>query len=533
MTANETIKSKTTSTYRWLSDNRSLMWVLVISLLLKVGLVAIGKVINPDGALYIAAAQQYAVGNFSEALRLYPMPAFPLLIAMVHMVIPDWVAAARVITITAMVLSSVPVYAITARFFSRRAAFWAALFLAITPEANENALRVIRDPLFLLFALTSVYYIVKSIQQRHLGWVFAGFLFGCAALLFRVEGIVIIVMPGVFFLLISSIDKQLAMRRFALKSAALWLGIPMASGLVGALLLGPHLITQNRIDELVKEFVSIIRFSAFEKYHQIYAYFKEIHNSPPFSGFSHSLPATVRHWMPLVYLIGLIESLVKQLFVIFLVPLLLNFKLRSRSDLKLKTEKWFVLLLFTGYMLFLYYFLVTRDRMVGRLLFTPAVLLYPWIGQGFSLMLDSFQKVRFSRIAQVAVLIFFIAVPCIKSTRAVINSDRDAIDVGHYILKDQNLENKNIIFSDAIFCFYSEKVDGFFEIMNTAKIINELLEKERFSEIEALALAHQADVIVLNMNLKNNEKMPVFQKYSEYKRLNGRKYETIIYRVNP
>jgi hypothetical protein len=130
-------------------------------------------------------------------------------------------------------------------------------------------------------------------------------------------------------------------------------------------------------------------------------------------------------------------------------------------------------------------------------------------------------------------VIFFIVVPCIKSTRAVINSDRDAIDVGHYILKDQNLENKNIIFSDAIFCFYSEKVDGFFEIMNTAKIINELLEKERFSEIEALALAHQADVIVLNMNLKNNEKMPVFQKYSEYKRLNGRKYETIIYRVNP
>jgi hypothetical protein len=171
--------------------------------------------------------------------------------------------------------------------------------------------------------------------------------------------------------------------------------------------------------------------------------------------------------------------------------------------------------------------------MVGRLLFTPAVLLYPWIGQGFSLMLDCLEKVRFARIAQVAVLIFFIAVPCVKSTRAVINSDRDAIAVGHYILKDQNLKNKNILFSDAILCFYSEKMEGFFEIRNTAKIINDLLENERFSEIEALALAHRADVIVLNMNLKNNGEMPVFEKYSEYKRLNGRKYATIIYCANP
>ena len=461
------------------------------------------------------------------------MPAFPLLITIVHMVISDWMAAARVITITAMTLSSIPLYAITARFFSRRAAFWAAIFLAITPEANENALRVVRDPLFLFFALSSVYYIVKSIQLRHLGWVFTGFLFACGALLFRVEGIVIIVMPSVLFLLVATIDKQSVMRRFALKSVALWLGIPMASGLVGALLLGPHLLTQNRIDELVKEVGSIFRLSAFEKYRQIYAYFREIHNSPPFSGFSHSLPATVRHWMPLVYLIGLIESLVKQIFVIFLVPLLLNYKLRSRSVLKLTTEKWFVLLLFASYMLFLYYFLVTRDRMVGRLLFTPAVLLYPWIGQGFSLILDHLEKVRFSRTAQVAVLIFFIAVPCVKSTRAVINSDRDAIAVGHYILKDQNLENQNIIFSDAIFCFYSKKMEDFFEIRNTAKIINELFENERFSEIEALALTHRADVIVLNVNLKNNVEMPVFQKYSEYKRLNGHKYATIIYRANP
>ena len=109
------------------------MWVLVISLLLKIGLVAIGKVINPDGVLYIAAAQQYAVGNFSEALQLYPMPAFPLLIAMVHMVIPDWVAAARVITITAMVLSSIPLYANHRAFFQSARCVLGSSFFGYNP----------------------------------------------------------------------------------------------------------------------------------------------------------------------------------------------------------------------------------------------------------------------------------------------------------------------------------------------------------------------------------------------------------------
>ena len=96
----------------------------------------------------------------------------------------------------------------------------------------------------------------------------------------------------------------------------------------------------------------------------------------------------------------------------------------------------------------------------------------------------------------------------------------------------KNLKNQNIIFSNALLCFYSKKMESFFEIRNMSKTIKKLLENERFSEIEALALAHQADVIVLHINLKNNGKMPVFQKYSEYKRLNGKKYATIIYRVN-
>ena len=70
--------------HRWfLGGHRCLLWVVLISLVFKTILAAIDGVINPDGVLYIAAAQQFAIGNFSEALKLYPMPAFPLMITMV------------------------------------------------------------------------------------------------------------------------------------------------------------------------------------------------------------------------------------------------------------------------------------------------------------------------------------------------------------------------------------------------------------------------------------------------------------------
>jgi len=506
-----------------------MLWVLFISLLVKVSLAAIGKVANPDGVLYIAAAQQYAMGNISEALRLYPMPAFPVLIAMVHVIIPDWVTAARAITIGAMVLASIPIYGITACLFNPRAAFWAAIFLAITPEANENALRIIRDPLFLLFALTSVYFIIKSIQLRHLGWLCTGFLFACGAIVFRVEGVVILVMPVLFFLLFSIIDKQVAMRRFALKAGALWLGIPMISGLIGALFLGPHVITQNRIDELIKEVHDLFKLSAFEKYRQIYDYFREIHNAPPFSGFSHSLPATIRHWMPLIYLIGLVESLAKQIYAVFLVPLLFNIKPRLLAKSEKTTEKWFVLLLFAGYMLFLYYYLITRDKMVGRLLFTPAVLLYPWVGQGFCIMLDYLGKARRARFLQFAVLVIMIALPCFKNAQAVLKSDRNAIAVGQFISEDKNLENRKILFSDLRHSLYGEKMDRFLEIRNVAKIIKKRLESDRVDEIESAAIAHQADALVLFIKPKKSRPIPSFVQFAEYKRIEGEKGTTVIY----
>jgi hypothetical protein len=47
-------------------------------LAIKIILALFTKVINPDGVLYITAAQHFASGDFKAGLAIYPMPAYSL-----------------------------------------------------------------------------------------------------------------------------------------------------------------------------------------------------------------------------------------------------------------------------------------------------------------------------------------------------------------------------------------------------------------------------------------------------------------------
>jgi hypothetical protein len=64
---------------------RDLVILLLFSAIFKVILSLFIGVINHDGVLYITAAQKLAEGAFREALAIYRMPLYPLLIALTHL----------------------------------------------------------------------------------------------------------------------------------------------------------------------------------------------------------------------------------------------------------------------------------------------------------------------------------------------------------------------------------------------------------------------------------------------------------------
>ena len=89
-----------------------------------------------------------------------------------------------------------------------------------------------------------------------------------------------------------------------------------------------------------------------------------------------SLIEITRHYMLVIYLIGLLESFIKALFPLNFIPLVVGFKnWRKRHGV-------FVLLLAGSYLLLSYYFLITRDFIRVRYFLTPVLLLCPWIGLG-------------------------------------------------------------------------------------------------------------------------------------------------------
>jgi len=96
-------------------------WIgpLSLSLILKTFLAFQDTVVNSDGVVYLEAARMIAEGHFSQSLVLYPMPAYPLLIAVVHMVVPDWMLAAKLLSLFAAAAVTIPIYWLTAFLFDR------------------------------------------------------------------------------------------------------------------------------------------------------------------------------------------------------------------------------------------------------------------------------------------------------------------------------------------------------------------------------------------------------------------------------
>ena len=165
----------------WSEDKRGLFFIIFISAALKLLIFwALSDTpINSDGVLYISAAQQFAEGNFKEGLSLYPMPLYPVLIAIVHFIIPNYVMAARLISYTSLVLMVIPLYHLINHLFGRGAAFWGCFAFVLAPIPNGWVVDVIRGPSFVFVLAWAVYFALQAVCSEGIKYFFiAAFLGG-------------------------------------------------------------------------------------------------------------------------------------------------------------------------------------------------------------------------------------------------------------------------------------------------------------------------------------------------------------------
>ncbi len=497
--------------YEWTETRGTFLFVLCISAVLKVALAIPDTVINHDGVLYISAAQHFASWNFGEGMALHPMPAYPFLIAIVHFLVPNWVAAAKFISITTSVLVLIPLYLLSKDLFNRRTAFWACLAFALAPFPNGCATEVIRGPSFLFLMAWAVYFAGRAIQSTRLVFFFTTALFAWASAFFRIEGIIFV--PLYFFFLAGMTILKQGDKGPLLKGILIWIAFPIVA--IAVLLAAPEAVSSGFTSQLTQKLHDLVHMRILDNYHLIYDQLKALENSSPYPSGNQNLAEIARHFMPAIYLLGLIKTFIKVLFPLFVIPLFWSFR-HSLSRARL-----FVLILTVAYLLMVYHTLLEKDFIQSRFLFAPAFLLYPWIGMGleriFAFLMRSSRPGFFTT---VLVIVFFVS-PVYKSVHNVWKQDNIIAKSGKWLANKEGLHKAGIITNDPRIPFYAGRGNDF---LNYPSLNHD------YTAMQQTALKNRMDLLVIRTSVKRKNLIPQLQSYKKLKEFAGKKDVVIIYR---
>jgi 4-amino-4-deoxy-L-arabinose transferase-like glycosyltransferase len=497
------------------STRHPLLLLLLLSVGIKTALLMTARVINPDGVLYFAAANEILLGHLAESLTYYVMPAYPMLLALARSIVPDWVLAARIVSILAVVLALLPVYHGTKMVFGKRAAFWSGFLFAVWPMANDLALDSIRGPVYLLFFLAFICCSIRSIDDGPGRFSALAMGSALAAILLRIEGIVLIpLFLGTFVFLAV---KNRRARGALLAWFCLWGALFLAAGALLVFMSGVHNpLGFNRIGQVWMQIRDIASLKFLDHYFDIYRWLAHQESVGPFSEGGQNLLAIVRHYMPVIYGLGALETLVKVVFPPFLVPILLGFTASRPGTGYLK------LVLFT-YLLMLLYIHISTDMVTKRLFVAPAALLLVWAGPGMQRLAAIPARTRIQRIALLILIVLIVASPFYRIIDE--NSDNDTtIKMAGSWLKHEIAAGKvspeGILSGDARIDFYARGIAGFREYWQDSIVVHGLLANGNLQGLEQLATEKKKMFVALRYP-KGKGTPPVFKRYRLLKTIRG------------
>lgn len=502
-----------------ISPNR-IGWIgpLALSFLLKLFLSFQDIVINSDGVAYLQAAQMIADGHLGQSLLVYPMPAYPLLIAVVHTIVPNWILAAKFINLFAAAAVTIPIYWLTVLLFDCRAAFYAAMAVAVLPSLNDLAPDVIRDPCFLLLSCGSVYWMAKACASERIGGVLGAFVIAGTALLFRIEAISMVL---VYLFYLAGLTLFAAEQgRFAGKALLLML-VPALIGMVGIVGLGATAAGTDRIDQLRAFGRSILAGQFLERYHDIYALLTENERSAP--GTSGELYKLARHYMPLLYVIGMLEAFFKALFWPYAASLWV-----ARRSLSAKGMPLVILMILFHSLLVLLYFLHI-DYLSSRYILLCALLVMPLVGQGAVLLEGICRRLRWRKTCLVAIGLVFLVLPLYRSIGQGFGEDKAIAMAGRWLSGEPELRDVGWAINDLRYYLYAGKPFDYLKEKDEALAIWRLSVRKDYDALEDMARQSGKDVIILRDSKKESGKRRGFNAFRKVKQIESAQSIVTIY----
>jgi 4-amino-4-deoxy-L-arabinose transferase-like glycosyltransferase len=466
-------------------------------------------VINHDGVLYITAAQKLAAGSFKEALNIYGMPLYPLLISLTHYVIPNWIAAARFVSLAASIFTIIPLYLLTKEIFYRQAALWACAAFALLPLSNHLSVEIVRDPLFLFFFAWSTYFANRAIKSRKLLHFLLSSLTCLFSILCRLEGLILYIFFTLYVFCLCLRRSQ--DRNGLLKGMLAYIAPPLIVSILFSLgTKWPP--TFNRIDAIILTINEIFNLKFMDNYIHIYNQLKTIESTITGADKWKNLIELVRHYMLIIYLIGLLESFIKALFPLYLIPLIFGFyHYRNRNGI-------FILLLVSCYLLMCYFHLIRMDDIRSRFLVTPALLLCPWIGVGIDRLCTYVKGLSRRRLLTILLVIFLALPPAYRSLRTIRKQYTVLLKAGKWIATVPQFKAAGIITTDRRVAFYAGRGENFI-----------YYPESDYSKMETFAAKGEMDLLIVKTSKKKKNQTPRFREYRKVEEFVGVKDIVSIY----
>jgi hypothetical protein len=178
------------------------LFALIASVSISIWSVFADPIINNDGILYIQAAEALSRGDVEAALSLHKWPFYPFLISLVQQITGlDTIISAHILNGLFNTLSCIIFILLIAEFGGeRRTVLIASLVIVFFPGLNELRSFVIRDHGYIVFYLSSFYFLLRAMHARDKRLLLGSLVFMGVATLFRIEGFVfLIVIPLIYF----------------------------------------------------------------------------------------------------------------------------------------------------------------------------------------------------------------------------------------------------------------------------------------------------------------------------------------------
>ena len=495
-------------------SGKGLIFILCLSAFLKIILftASSGKAINPDGVLYITAAQHIYAGNFKEAINIYSMPCYSIMIAVVYLFIHNWIIAGKIISLISLVLTLIPLYLLINLNFDRRSAFWGCMAFALAPFSNGFVYDIVRGPPFLFFFAWAVYFAQCAIIYKKAHFFFLTSCLFCFLIFLRIESIILIPVFFLFiiYLLISSSKKSF----FFSKRLFVATIIPLLIFLLSYLFLVLQYESFNRSDYIVQEIKSLTNCQFLDNYHKIYNQLKEMEKSALYPNGKQNFVEIARHFMPIIYFLGLLEIYLKVIFPLFIIPLFINpVNIFKKSSI-------LILFFIVSYIIMIYYSLIKQDFIQSRFFIAPALLLYPFIGKGITQMLAISRQSSKPVLFTILFIILFYVPPVLKNAGSIERSKSVIIEAGEWIAQNAELKDCKMITNDIRIPFYAGKKTNY-SLFNLTTTDVAAREHEYVSK--------KVDIIVIRTSHRKKQLIPDLKHYKIAKKNIGEKKTAVIF----